>query len=249
MRTGAIAAIFVALGVCVGAAWAQGADTGEIDRTARLVDIVGEAGAKNFEAALPADHEIEFDLYVPENYDPQKPAGLFVFISPSPEAEIPKDWKNLFADKNLIWASVAKSGNKRPTMRRIVEAIVAPAYVTRDYAIDTRRIYLAGFSGGGRVASIVAPNYADLFRGAIYICGVNPWDDGAEAPVEKMKDARYVFVSGTEDFNLRETREAHRQYDRAGLNALLQVTPGMGHDLPDARKLEEALDYLDAGAP
>ncbi|MEQ8179831.1 MAG: PHB depolymerase family esterase [Amphiplicatus sp.] len=226
-------------------AQANAAQTGEIERTAKLVDIVGETGARNFESALPSDHDIEFELFVPETYDASKPAGVFVFVSPSPAGEIPRDWKKIFEAKNLIWVSVAKSGNKRPTMRRIVETIVSPAYVTQNYAIDPKRIYVAGFSGGGRIASIVAPNYPDMFAGAVYICGVNPWEKEQPAALEQMRANRYAFVSGSEDFNLRETREAHGEYKKAKLDALLQVSPGAGHDMPDARKLEAVIDYLD----
>ncbi len=219
--------------------------TGEIRRSAKLADIVGETGAKNFESALPGDHEIEFELFVPPAYDASKPAGVFAFVSPSPDGEIPQDWKKTFEAKNLIWVSVAKSGNKRPTMRRIVETIVSPAYVTQTYAVDPKRIYVAGFSGGGRIASIVAPNFPDLFGGAIYICGVNPWEKERPPTLEQMRPNRYAFVSGSEDYNLRETREAHGEYEKAKLDAMLQVTPGMGHDLPDAGKLEAVIEYLD----
>lgn len=36
---------------------------------------------------------------------------------------------------------------------------------------DDQQIFVAGFSGGGRVASKLASQYPEVFAGALYICG------------------------------------------------------------------------------
>ena len=43
--------------------------------------------------------------------------------------------------------------------------------MTRRYAIDESRIYVAGFSGGGKVASMLAVIYPEVFDGAIPMGG------------------------------------------------------------------------------
>jgi hypothetical protein len=57
---------------------------------------------------------------------------------------------------------------------------------------------------------------------------------------------RYVFVSGTRDFNLRDTRIVYRKYLKAGaVNSLLEIENGMGHALPNTNTLATALEFLD----
>jgi hypothetical protein len=63
-----------------------------------------------------------------------------------------------------------------------------------------------------------------------------------------MKENRYVFVSGTEDFKLAATARVYRNYKKAGIeDSKLIVVDGMGHELPDAETLDRALDFLDRG--
>jgi hypothetical protein len=57
---------------------------------------------------------------------------------------------------------------------------------------------------------------------------------------------KYVFVTGTRDFNLNETRIVYRKYLKAGAeNSLLEIENGMGHSLPNANTLTTALEFLD----
>ena len=60
-----------------------------------------------------------------------------------------------------------------------------------------------------------------------------------------MIQNRFVFLTGSRDFNLRETRQVYRRYLEAGAqhSKLIEVT-GMAHELPDAAALDEALQYL-----
>ncbi len=109
-------------------------------------------------------------------------------------------------------------------------------------------------SGGAQIASIVAALRPDLFNGGLFFCGVNPWserdvDPWVEKPPEKleiMKQNRYVFVSGTEDFKLAATARVYRKYKKAGIEgSKLIVVDGMSHELPDLVTFGRAFDFLD----
>jgi len=64
--------------------------------------------------------------------------------------------------------------------------------------------------------------------------------------MDQVLNNRYVFVSGTRDFNLNETRIVYRKYLKAGAqNSLLEIENGMSHALPNANTLATALEFLD----
>ena len=79
--------------------------------------------------------------------------------------------------------------------------------LTNTYEINQDRIYLAGFSGGGRVASIVAAEYPHIFKDAIYTSGVNFWNKIASRNIEQIRRNAYVFrfqvLKFTEIYTLR----------------------------------------------
>ena len=228
--------------------------TGSYTERTTLVSLAGDEGAGGVADILEANHEIEFQVYVPESYDPSAPAGLLVYVSPIDWGGIPDTWKKAFDRRNMIWVSVNGSGNTKPPERRIAEAKVSPAFIRTNYEIDPKRIYISGMSGGGQISSIVAPHYPDLFRGGIFLCGVNPWSESAPDPwienppenLDAIKENRYVFISGTEDFKLAAVARAYRLYKKAGINSSkLIVIQDMGHELPDAENFDRALEFLD----
>jgi predicted esterase len=195
-----------------------------------------------------------FQVYVSRNYTAAVPAGLIVYMSPIDTGEIPIEWKYTFDKQNLIWVSVDGSGNTASQEQRISEAKASLKFIDERYDLDNQRIYISGMSGGAQIAGIVAASYPELFNGGIFLCGVNPWSEREADPwienppdkLEKMKNNRYVFVSGTEDFKLAATARVYRKYKKAGIEASkLIVVDGMGHELPNAATYRRAIEFLD----
>ena len=105
---------------------------------------------------------------------------------------------------------------------------------------------MSGFSDDGRTANPVAPEYAQLFTGAIYICGVDFWEGRKPKRMDRVRDNRYVFLTGSKDFNRSETRRVHRAYRRAKVeNIMLLEVAGMDHRMPPPEDLAEAIAFLD----
>jgi len=242
-----ITAIF--LTICMGmlhASLAAAQRLGTYQESASVVDIGGEGFARNFEGVVNGDATIEWNVFVPESYDPELPAGILVYISPSNSGSIPEHWQAILADKNLIWVAANESGNSINPRLRIVYSLLAPAFIDKNYEIDTSRVFIAGLSGGGRVASMVAPEYPTLFRGAIYICGVNNFGRRSKQELERIRKGRFVFLTGSKDFNRSETKRVYNRYLRAEVeNSFYLDIPGMGHQNPDAERFAEAIAYLD----
>ena len=209
--------------------------------------ILGDEAAARFAAIVQADEMIEWEFTVPENYDPEDPAGLLVYISPSNSGHIPTGWGRLTTSRNLIWVAANKSSNQVQVSRRVTYALLAVGLADKHYEIDRNRIYLSGFSGGARVSGLLAPSYPSVFKGAIYIGGAEIWGPEETPPnLLEMQNNRYAFLVGSEDGNRRNTLHVRDRYTEVGLtNTLLKIIQRMGHILPQARHMIVALDYLD----
>lgn len=237
---------FLCLAAALSNAQAQGVRTGKFDLTFTPTELLDPDTLESVAEVIGADEKITWKMYVPETYDKDKPAGLMVYISPTTRGTLPRGWRTAMDDENLIWISANRSGNNIQTAKRMLYAVLAPQIAASEYAIDGDRIYLSGFSGGGKVASMVAIDFANLFKGAIYIGGAEFWQPDPPAQIEQVRKNRYVFVSGQQDFNLGLTREIHRRYQEAGLGNLeLMIVPGMPHSTPGTRDIRAAIDFLD----
>jgi predicted peptidase len=119
--------------------------------------------------------------------------------------------------------------------------------VSRRYAIDAERVFISGLSGGGKTASMIATDYPQIFKGAIYNCGVELWDVETPQFIDQMRRNRFVFITGTHDQALEPTKEVYRAYRAAGIeNSKLMIVRNMSHRNPGRYDFEEALSYLDA---
>ena len=163
----------------------------------------------------------KFRLVVPKSYKPAAQWGLFVYINADDSATLPAGYEAVLEKRKLLAVAPYKAGNGRPIFDRFRLAVDAAFNLEKRFSIDPARIYVSGFSGGGRVASMLSVAYADLFAGAIPFCGVNfyteiPSEAGKHWPIGYIpvdealaiakSKGRYVLVTGEKDFNLANTR-------------------------------------------
>jgi poly(3-hydroxybutyrate) depolymerase len=149
---------------------------------------------------------------------------------------------------NLIWVSARASGNDVAVSRRVLFALMSQAALRCERETDWARISIAGFSGGGRTASVAAATFPALFKGGLYICGAN-WNRPDEATVAAMRANRFVFVTGSRDFNNGDVHDALARYRGAGLaDIMLLDLLYLGHQLPRAPDFERAVRFLDRDA-
>lgn len=208
-----------------------------------------------------------FVVRLPAGYDENTPHGLLVWISPGPSGAAPGAWGAVADRERLIVIGADNSGNNRLIWYRIGLALDALHNARKRYAIDPERIYVSGFSGGGRTASRVAVRYADHFRGGLYCGGVDfyratPVPDqrgktyranyyppkGAVLSAAR-KRSRHVLLAGAKDFNAPQTRSRYTHgFKKAGFKHAHLVTPeGLAHQPPDGPTFAKALALLDAG--
>ena len=216
----------------------------EVVRTpAQLIDA---ATIETLSDVLEPDEAITWRMFVPDTYDPDKPAGLVVYISPTKRGYMPRGWQPVFYQENLIWISADSSGNNVNSKRRMLFAVVGPQIAAENYRIDPNRVYLAGFSGGGKMAAMVSIHFANLFKGGLYIGGTEFWSEDPPALFSNVVENRYVFLAGDDDFNRGLTTRIYNRYKKAGVpNIKLMIIPNMAHSTPGRDDFQEAIDFLD----
>lgn len=204
----------------------------------------------------------KFQLIVPKSYQPTEPWGLFIWISAGDDARIPADWEAVLAEKKLLFLGAVQSGNKRNIFDRMRMAVDASAGMRKRCRVDERRVYISGFSGGARVASMLGVAYADLFTGTMPFMGVNFYTDvvGSDGKkyglsylpddevLEIAKKNRFVLFTAEKDFNRPNTYAAEQGFKKEGFPAVLTLeVPALGHSVPDGKWLAKGLDFLDEG--
>lgn len=205
----------------------------------------------------------KFQVIVPGTFSTNVQWGLLVWISASDAPRIPSAWEAELARQQLLFVGAYKAGNPRDVVERARLALDAAFNMRQLYKIDPNRVYLGGFSGGGRVAGMVGMAYPDVFTGTICMCGVSfytdiPATNGEHWPRSFNPDAsmlaqaksnrRFVLLTGDQDINRENTREVWRSgFEHEGFRHVRYLeVPGLKHTLPSAEVLGTALGFVAA---
>ncbi|MGH6901060.1 MAG: tetratricopeptide repeat protein, partial [Geminicoccaceae bacterium] len=209
-----------------------------------------------------------FHLYVPAIEAPPDGWGLVVWIAPIEWGGFQREGLAEVLDRHrLIWVGANRSGNARPVRDRWRLALDAAAGVQELFAVDSRRVYVAGYSGGGRVASHLGPAFPELFRGTLCWFGADhfhpvpvpdrpgaAWPPPVSEPPDEILDtvrreSRFLLVTGERDFNRAQTVAVAEHMREDGFDHVeLMVIPDADHYIGlDPEWLERALTALDGG--
>ena len=206
-----------------------------------------------------------FRVSTPLTYSTNGSWGLLVWISPADDPALPSDWERELESHGLLFVAARHSGNQRHPLDRFRLALDATCNMCRRYKIDRRRIYVGGFSGGARMASMLGVGYADIFAGTLCVCGVNFYKDVAAAGgkyypatftpdpgvlLQGKRNCRFVLLTGENDENRDNTKRVSTSgFKREGFRHVFYLeVAGMNHTMPSAKSLAQALDYL-SGEP
>lgn len=161
-----------------------------------------------------------------------------------------------------------RAGNVRQLLDRWRLALDAAAGTARLLVVDPRRVYVAGYSGGGRVASHLGSAFPEVFRGTLCWFGVDhfhpvpvpdrpgaTWPPAVSEPPAKILDTvrregRFLLVTGERDFNRAQTVAVAEHLREDGFDhAEVMVIPDADHYLGlDPEWLERAPITLDVTA-
>jgi hypothetical protein len=221
--------------------------------TSMRLDQALERSGKGLRAQ-PIDLQQEhFLLYVPRQM-PEGGYGLIVFMPPWDRPSIPAGWQPVLDRLGLLFVSASASGNEASILGRRIPLAVTAAYdLTQRYRIVPRRVYVAGFSGGSRVALRVALGYPDVFRGAFLNSGSDPIGtaEAALPPADLMaafqESSHLVLASGNQDgVNVEQDASSTASLHRwCVMNVQTFVIYGMGHEPAGTGALTRAVEAMD----
>lgn len=194
--------------------------------------------------------EQRYQLFVPPEYKATKLWPLVVFLSPGDDPLGWRYWQKVCEDKGVFFCAAFGAGNNCPVGRRARIVLDMLDDVRREYHIDPDRTYLSGFSGGSRMACTLAFALPEYFGGVMPVCGTSPLHPLAYLRHRVRDRLSVAFVTGATDFNRRES-EVYQYpiFKDLGIRSKLWVVKSIGHAMPSAEVLGEALDWLEEDLP
>jgi len=207
-----------------------------------------------------------FQVIVPEVDPSVGEWGLLVWISPTDFGGARRpDTLEALAQHRLIWIGANHASNERPLWERIWLALDAATNMQRLYDIDPERIYIGGYSGGGRTACRMGMLYPEVVRGAWSLYGCDYfrplpvverpgayWPAAFERPTSEVLDLvtrrnRFVLVTGTRDFNFTQTRSTAREMEKDGFSHVtyLEIPDASHYTFPDGAWLDRIFAALE----
>lgn len=201
-----------------------------------------------------------FLVRAPRNYDPRTPAGLLVWVAAGESGEIPAVFFPALDELGCVAIGAANSGNSREINDRIQLALDGAATAQSRFHIDPRRVYVAGISGGAKIAAMTWACFPDVFAGAVPIVGMASYKDtpaGAQgvwpalfarpaAPLFRtLKAQRAAVMTGPPDFNYQNIIPMVEAISRDGIAVRVFEYLDMGHTLPTPERFRESFTWID----
>ena len=198
---------------------------------------------------------------LPAGYDPHGRCGLLVWSSPTSDGRIPAVLGPALDELGFAAIGCDDAGNDRDVSDKFQLVLDAAATAQRRFHVDPDRVYVAGMSGGGKVASVLAVCFPDVFAGAVPIVGFSSYHDLDASFGEHFQryyskpygtrldlamQHRMALLGGPADFNHREMAERLRRMTADGFSSLRFFEhDDMGHVMPTAERFAEALRWVD----
>jgi pimeloyl-ACP methyl ester carboxylesterase len=198
-------------------------------------------GALVEHVACPTDQTQTYTLYLPSGYQTTRKWPLLLVFDPGGRAARAAEVFRQAAER-FGWI-VAASENSRngpwePTLRAI--NAMWPALLG-GYAVDERRVYAAGHSGGATVAWLLAQQTGQI-AGVIVSGQPNPQTEPA-----KGKTFAWFGMAGHTDFNLMEVKKIDEQLGRTASPHRMEFFDG-GHQWPPADLVARAFGWMEVVA-
>ena len=184
------------------------------------------------------DPATSYALYLPKNYSTERKIPVILIFDPSGSGLLPVEkYKNLgeLYGCILIGSNNSRNGQQMNETENIIYSLFEE--IDLRYSIDTSRIYAMGFSGGARIASLIA-----LYRGGIKgVIGCGAGFPSSGQPGRFRFD--YFGFAGNADFNMNEIINLDDELEKAGFRHATRIFSGK-HEWPPDTVMSEAFYWL-----
>jgi len=183
-----------------------------------------------------ADANQSYALYLPSAYTVTKPWPVIYFFDPGGRGRRPLDlYQDLAETYGFILAGSNNSRNFSGDEAQAVNAIWQDTHLR--LALDERRVYTSGFSGGARVAGAMALSSPGRISGVIAHGAGYPNHYGTAGQL------LYYFAVGDKDFNWPEVITVGHERERESLPYRVNVYSG-SHQWAPASVMEDAVQWF-----
>lgn len=195
-----------------------------------------------------ADPSQSYAAYLPSNYSKVRAWPILYCFEPLARGRIPIEQYREAAER-FGWIVVASWNSRNGPMRVSLDAGTAMWRDTHDrFRIDDRRVYASGFSGGARIATLVAVSCGGCIAGVIG-CGAGFPETALKIESLKPEQLRFVYFAtiGLEDYNFSELIELEPLLDKLGLTHDIARFDG-AHQWAPSVLLVEAVGWMEVEA-
>ncbi len=235
---------------CLTGQGVSAADTVAAPRTLlAAVRDAGSYGRINPSIVAASDTSERYAAYIPSAYTPKRPWPILLIMDPGGNALPALHRFRDGAERNgyvvLSSYNTASDGPVQPNLRAL-NAMLAD--VQSAVAVDTLRIYLAGYSGTARVAWAAAPSLAPHVAGIIgFAAGLPARPFALWLRLHDLGRAAFYGGAGTTDFNYDEVRELASVLDTLPTRHHVAFYAGR-HAWAPAVTCGQALDWMELDA-
>ncbi len=189
-----------------------------------------------------------YERYVPAGIGRTASPGLVLFVSAGPRSQGLEAFRKTCDERLLVFASPHNAGNGVDGRQRIRIILDVLDDVRREYGVDPDRTYIAGFSGGGRIACGVGFSLPEQFGGVIPVCAAGDLREETWLRQRVIDRLSVAHLSGDGDFNRGEIeRFRGAMLAGVGVRTKIWVAPKTGHAIPSAGFIDQAVAWLDEG--
>lgn len=191
-----------------------------------------------------SDAQKSYALYLPSYYTPDKKFPIIYAFEPAARGSYPIERFKAAAEKFgyiVVSSNDSKNGLPSEEINPIITAWLDDT--SKRFQIDGSRIYLAGFSGGARLAIRLALKGNGIFAGVI-LCGA-----GFPPESQPTKNMPFVIFGtvGDEDFNFWEMRSLDEALTKLNHTHRIVTFEGV-HDWASSELCVKAIEWLELQA-
>ncbi len=186
------------------------------------------------------DPSQNYALYLPDEYSPQIKWPILFAFDPGGRGDIPLKYFKDAAEKYnylLVGSNNAKNGPWEPIIRAM-SAMYSDARLR--FSIDESQIFVTGFSGGSRAASLFSHVIQKPVAGIIG-CGAGI---AAHLKPENIEAAAYCGIVGIMDFNYKEMEGLESQLEKQDITHRILLFSGK-HAWPPPEICTLAIEWME----
>lgn len=178
-----------------------------------------------------------YSLFLPKNYKTDSLLPIVYCFDPKGDGNLPVNLLKDYAEKHgyiLVGSNASKNGLSADELSYITGNLWTDTH--EKLAIDFRRIYVLGFSGGARVASSMALTYNNINGVIACSAGFRPY--------QGQSKFNFVGIAGNEDMNFLEMKNLYSILGEMQFRQQLWQFNGP-HQWPPRELLENALSSFE----